>query len=412
MTMPDEETAERAAHVVLIHRYFYPDTPPYASILKQIAEELANDGIRVSVLTCQPSYNRTVIRSAPPREELGPNVSVIRWPVIDDRKSTWAKGINLLVFGARVAFKLGRMKRVDAVMAASTPPVLLALVASLVARAKNVPFIYHKQDVYPEVTDSSDGLSLVKSLLRAVDAGTDRRASMVVVLSGDMAQTVGDRGADPAEITVINNFDPWPATNEHAGEAAEEVDKVRFVYAGNLGRFQNLEVLARAIERHKSNPGVTFDFVGDGPMKSWMQRFVDSRGLGNVRLHGYVEPTALARMMQESFDVGLVSLKPGVIRCAYPSKTMSYLRNSLPVLALVEPSSELSDMLTQYAAGWAADPSDPLCIDSAIQAVLDNREELHAMRKASRRMYEQEFGRERQLMRWRAVFDKVMGIRS
>ena len=57
-------------HIVLVHRYFSPDTPPYASILRDIAERLGQDGHRVTVLTCQPSYNRAVVARAPARERL------------------------------------------------------------------------------------------------------------------------------------------------------------------------------------------------------------------------------------------------------------------------------------------------------------------------------------------------------
>ena len=55
-------------HVVLIHRYFVPDTPPYAHILKQIADELAGAGYKVTVLSCQPSYSLGTQEKAPARE--------------------------------------------------------------------------------------------------------------------------------------------------------------------------------------------------------------------------------------------------------------------------------------------------------------------------------------------------------
>ena len=48
-------------HVVLVHRYFAPDTPPYASILATSRSASGSDGFRVTVLTCQPSYNRAVV---------------------------------------------------------------------------------------------------------------------------------------------------------------------------------------------------------------------------------------------------------------------------------------------------------------------------------------------------------------
>ena len=117
------------------------------------------------------------------------------------------------------------------------------------------------------------------------------------------------------------------------------------VYAGNLGRFQNIPRIAEVMAYFDGDPRVSFDIVGDGPLGPWLRRFAEANALRNVRFHGYVAPDRLATMLRQDFDVGIVSLHPGVIRNAYPSKTLSYLRNGLPVLALVETDSQLTQTL-------------------------------------------------------------------
>ena len=72
--------------VVLVHRYFWPDTPPYAHILRAIAWTLAAGGHDVTVLTAQPSYNREQVAEAPAAEVLPDGVRVLRGPVFDDRR--------------------------------------------------------------------------------------------------------------------------------------------------------------------------------------------------------------------------------------------------------------------------------------------------------------------------------------
>lgn len=399
------------AHVVLVHRYFDPDTPPYASILKEIALGLAAEGMRVTVLTCQPSYNRGVVSSAAPRERLAPNVDVVRWRVLPDRTSSLAKLANLVLFAARVAVRLPRLGRVDAVMAASTPPVLPAMTVSLLAKALRVPFVYHKQDIYPEVTDTANPLpGWVRRALRAVDARTDRRAAAVVVLSDDMADTVVARGTPRAGIEVINNFDPW-----HLGEpagpdrrtAVTPDDPVRFLFAGNLGRFQNLELLGDTLARFADDPRARFDFIGDGALKTYLEDLVRNQGWRHVRVRGYVAPERLAGLMRNEYDIGIVSLHPGVIACAYPSKTLSYLRNGLPVLALVESDSQLAAQLRSYAAGWTVDPVRGGSAGDQIERILGERDRLTQLSAAARRMYDGEFGRKQQLTRWTSLFARL-----
>ena len=62
-------------------------------------------------------------------------------------------------------------------------------------------------------------------------------------------------------------------------------------------------------------------------------------------MHGFRPPTSWQTSSRKSRDLGVVCLNRGVINAAYPSKTMAYLRNGCPVLALVEQHSELARMI-------------------------------------------------------------------
>jgi hypothetical protein len=131
--------------------------------------------------------------------------------------------------------------------------------------------------------------------------------------------------------------------------------------------------------------------------------------LRNVRFHGYIAPDRLATMMCQDFDVGIVSLHPGVIRNAYPSKTLSYLRNGLPVLALVETDSQLTQTLRAHGAGRSADPARPAEVESVIEALLDDPAALAEMGERARSMYEAEFSQARQLRLWSELFSDLLG---
>lgn len=407
---PRDEASVNRPHVVLIHRYFAPDTPPYATMLRGIALGLADSGMKVDVLSCQPSYNTSVVASAPEREQIGDHVTVTRWPVLPDRSSTIAKVANLIMFGVRIVGRLATTRGVDVIMAASTPPVLIALVSSLMAKIKRARFVYHNQDIYPEVAEVAGKLpTTARTLLRQLDTSTDRRADRLVVLSEDMAETIAGRGVSRSAVTVINNFDPWTLPDDDSDATYEPAaDVVRFVYAGNLGRFQNLEAVAGLIAALDNDERFSFDFIGDGPVRPWLERFIAENRLRRIRIHGYIAPEILAERLRSQYDVGMVSLHPGVIRCAYPSKVMSYIRNGLPVLALVEQDTELVDALTRYKAGWSADPADATAVKRTLDGLWEDRDRLVIMREEARRMYQAEFGESGQIASWVRLFDDLV----
>ena len=58
--------------VLLVHRYYFPDSPPYASILKDMRGILALQSECVDILASQPSY-KSIDKS-----------KVVAWKIKDD----------------------------------------------------------------------------------------------------------------------------------------------------------------------------------------------------------------------------------------------------------------------------------------------------------------------------------------
>jgi glycosyltransferase involved in cell wall biosynthesis len=403
--------------VVLIHRYFWPDSAPYAHILRQLALRLGEDGHQVEVLTCRPSYRPPAGPPAPRRERLGDRVTVRRWPVFPDRRYGAVKVVNLVLFCAWLLATGVRLGRADVVLAASTPPVAVARAASWLARRCRARFVYHKQDIYPEVMVAAGLLQAgrLAGTLRRVDARTERRADRVVVLSRDMAETVRGRGVRPDRIAVINNFDPWSSDSTEYSPLPDRpgrrsTDPLRVVFAGNLGRFQNLETVLAALTRLATEPLVTTDFFGDGPMRDLVEREIARHGL-NARVHGYRPPAEVARFLRREADLGIVSLLPGMIRAAYPSRTLSYLRHGCPVLALVERESELAGMIVDAGAGVQVDPTDADGLAETLRSLAHRPGDLAGAHHRAATLYDL-FRPERQLDRWTELFDRLGGQRQ
>lgn len=396
-------------HIVLIHRYFSPDTPPYASILRDLAEHMGACGYRVTVLTCQPSYNRAVVGRAPMREQLASNVTVVRWPVLDDRNSRLRKALNLLWFCLLLVGRVPRLGRIDVIMAASTPPIAVAGVAAWLSRRKGAAFVYHKQDIYPEVVvKPKQTRGALLRLLRRIDAHTDRSATRVVVLSADMVETTQRRGVSAERIIVINNFDPWQLSQSGTTRPCPEraSDELDVVFAGNLGRFQNLESVFEAMVELRDDP-VRFHVFGDGPLRPALAQLVSRADLYRVETYGYRDPDEVARFLLERADLGIVSLGPGVIRSAYPSKTMSYLRHGTPILALVESDSELAATVLRSRIGCTVEPGDVPGLVKLLRELGSDRSTLDGARARAKALYVDSFDRVRRLDDWCALFAEV-----
>lgn len=343
--------------ITIVYRYFWPDTPPYAAMLRDISRWLAEAGHDVEVLTAQPAYKPELGIPRQPALESVDGVTIRRLPLLRENGGRITKALNAALFVAQAMLRLLRGDKPDIVWTATMPPVLQAFVMMTAAKLRLSGFLYHMQDIYPEVGIAGGVLANgpASRLLRWLDTRTLNRTDVNVVLSEDMKHVIEERGASPRQIRVINNY-AWgrPARSQRPVSRAK--GPARFVFAGNLGRFQNLEDLVEAFALVPSELA-ELHFMGTGRARSSLVAMVERMGLPHVRFHDH-RPDDEALEFMQSCDVGIVSLTPGIYRYAYPSKTWTYMAAGLTMLAIVERDSELAKMITGRQMGSVAEWSD------------------------------------------------------
>lgn len=100
----------------------------------------------------------------------------------------------------------------------------------------------------------------------------------------------------------------------------------------------------------------------------------------------------------------MAALAPSIYRVSYPSKVLTYLAIGAPVLAIVEPDSELARMVEIGEIGFVAAPHDPDSIAAAARGAWEAREGLKAAGKRSAALYDAQFSLERALENWKDIY--------
>ena len=127
----------------------------------------------------------------------------------------------------------------------------------------------------------------------------------------------------------------------------------------------------------------------------------------SVFFHGH-HPGDVAMASVGAADASLVTLAPGVIGMAYPSKLINSLEAGTPVIAMVERHSEMATMVERERVGLVVQPGDEAGLAAAIEGLLDlPDDERTAMRERSRRLAREEFGRDRYVARWADLLDEL-----
>ena len=374
--------------ILVIHRYFWPDTPPYASMLRRIAEHWIAGGHSVQVFSTQPSYKVEVeIERRPKRERLG-ELEVVRCSLLKEKsRNGLLRGINSLLFAFKVFLHIVMQRgKWDVVMCSTVPPVLMGMASSSGARLTGAKFIYHAMDIWPEVGTVADQLKpgLVYRMMRWLDTRNCLRASAIVCLSDDMRRSFVSRDSRVAnKIHVINNFDlpDYSAGSPTYTHQQKTAGKFRVLFAGNIGRYQSLDTVLSAAEILRDHENIEFVFVGDGAAKASLQSQANEKGLLEKSVFFIPhQPVGIAKQLIADADLALVSLARGVIKFAYPSKTMTYLAMGCPLAVIVELDSELARTVQEQTLGVVVAPGETEKLANAIVDLSHRANDLAAMR--------------------------------
>jgi len=400
--------------VLLIHRWFWPDSPPYASMLRSIAAQLAADGHDVTVLTAQPSYTEaTAARRMPRRQELD-GFKVHRSRLLRESKGNLPlRALNMLLFMCAIAKHIllrRRRNRYDMVMASTMPPVLVAATARTCSRLRGGGFVYHMMDIYPEIalTSGMAKRGLLMRWLAAVDRRNCARASKVVVLCEDMRDALAARGLDTGNVVLLNNFQLESFDGEGSMPSGLEKPEgsFRLLFAGNIGRFQGLENMIAAMALLDDLPELRLDLLGDGAGRAALEELAGERLGKRIFFHGY-QPLENAIHVIATADLGLIALNPGIFRLAYPSKTMTYLGVGAPLLLVIESASELARMVEREAIGYHAPQEAPQALAAVIRQAVAEKGDLDAKRQRAKALAEREFMASAVLPRWSELYGEL-----
>ena len=387
--------------ILVVHRYYWPDTPPYAVLLRRIVECWNNDGHAVEVLSSQPSYKEGVRNQKLPRHEALDGVRVERLELPNEVGRPIIRIWNALRLGGWLLWR-ALIRRYDVIMISTAPPVLGGVFAALAAKLTGARFIYHCMDIHPEVGRVSGEFRnpLVYKVLMMFDAWSCQNARPVVVLSSDMATTLRQRpGGEKLDIKVLNNFS-LPADKNVPDELPFVLypERLTVLFAGNIGRFQGLDSVVEAMGQLKERDDIEFVFMGEGVEKEKLQHKAGALG-AHIRFVDH-QPIEVAKCAMRYADVGYVSLTEGMYKYAYPSKTMTYLEQGCPLIVSVESQSELARDVSDKAYGYQVPPGDPDVLAKLLESLVGNRSDLAKMRGAARTKFEEDFSGDRVLREW------------
>lgn len=363
----------------VVSELYYPQETATGYLLTQLAEGLAQDR----------AFARPVgvICALPPGAALAAEEERRGVRIRRCRAGAWDKDRLLLRLANAATQSLAlawaawrHVRRGDSVLVVTNPPTLPFLIA-LVCSLRRAACILLVHDVYPDAAVAAGVLRAGSWPVRAAAWLTRRlyrSVDRIVVLGRDMQEHIQEKlGGQHDRVVVIPNWaepdaiHPCPRDETRLVQELQLTGKFVVQYAGNMARVNDVESLLGCAERLRSRPDVHFLFLGAGAKRAWLEQEVALRRLDNVTLLGS-RPRCEQNDFLNACDVGVVALCRGMYGVSVPSRTYNILAAGRPVLAIVEPGSEIARMVAEDGTGWVVPPGRPELLAQVVQQLADD----------------------------------------
>lgn len=151
------------------------------------------------------------------------------------------------------------------------------------------------------------------------------------------------------------------------------IEKIVFIYGGNLGKPQGINFLIECIRANENNLKSFFLIVGSGTEFDKLQKYFEKEKPKNSILLKKL-PKSDYEVLAYSCDVGLIFLDNRFTIPNFPSRLLSYMQASMPVLAATDVNTDIGIVIEEGEFGYWCESGNleefnklvnKLCIDES-----------------------------------------------
>lgn len=391
-------------HILVYSQYFYPEQ----FRINDLCLELVERGFKVSVVTGVPNYPEGRFYKGyswrENRNEIWNGINIYRMPIFSRGQSKIRLILNYFSFV--ISSKLLERtlpKDIDAIFTYEVSPMTQALPAIWYAKKMKVPSYLYVMDLWPENVVSITNMQN-KMIINAIGKMVDyiyKNTTRILVSSESFVEAIVNRNVPEKKVIF------WPQYAEDIYEikpkgnqkvTSEYFEERTFVFAGNIGEAQGLDILPKAANHlKKENIMVKFVIIGNG---RYMSKLLES--IKKLEVSEYFhfisrQPATNIPYYLAKFDVALITLNSSKIYdMTIPAKLQSLMACGKPLL--VAANGEVQDIVRTSNSGLYGDAGN---VENFVNNIIKFSEmselELEELGENSKQYYDTNFDK-KQLM--------------
>jgi glycosyltransferase involved in cell wall biosynthesis len=141
-----------------------------------------------------------------------------------------------------------------------------------------------------------------------------------------------------------------------------------FIYGGNLGKPQGIDFLVACLKANNNKPDRKFIICGTGTEAHLVESFIEAYPSENCVYIPGLGVEDYEKLVLDS-DVGLVFLDHRFTIPNFPSRILSYMEKSMPVLACTDPNTDMRELIDKEHMGWWCESNDVDVFTSLVDSI-------------------------------------------
>lgn len=379
-------------HILVVSQYFYPEQ----FRINDICTEWVRRGYQVTVLTGIPNYPQGKYFEGydlvHKRTEEWNGIRITRIPLVPRGHSSISLVANYFSFVlSGYVWKCLTKIKADYVFTFEVSPMTQALVGVWYAKKNHIPHYLYVQDLWPENVETVTGIHspLVLKPIRKMVRYIYKNCSHIFATSPSFVKEICKQGVPEEKVHY------WP---QYAEEFYRPMEKrpvldipddgsFKIIFTGNIGTAQGLEILPRTAELLKTE-NVKFVMVGDGRYLEAFNNDVKKKSVQDKFIMISRKPAEKIPELLAACDVAFLSFQDEELwTMTIPAKLQSYMACGMPVIAAAK--GETERVIEEAECGRCCGIGKPEALAETVREL--QKENLSAMKRSSRKYFEQNF---------------------
>jgi glycosyltransferase involved in cell wall biosynthesis len=139
-----------------------------------------------------------------------------------------------------------------------------------------------------------------------------------------------------------------------------------FIYGGNLGKPQGIDFLIECLKANKSNNEIYFVIAGSGTEFPKLRNYFDQEKPQNAQLFSHISKGDYENLAN-ACDVGLIFLDKRFTIPNFPSRLLSYMQASKPVLAATDTNTDIGQVIVEGEFGYWCESRDVIQFNKHVE---------------------------------------------